>query len=257
MPDPTPEPNFRRSSPAGARSAAARILQVLKRVDSRLLIPLCSAAGLAAWLVPRQMLGAFFFPALCLLWLAYQLLPEGKKLLRGYALFSLFWGLSHFALRLWEHPDVFWPAMGEAGIFGVRLFSLLGLALGVPLTGSALTAGRVLTWYLQGLAVLEEMLCALPCLRGRFHPRLRQSAWNCGLALAVMLAFLPRTLRTLRDLRRNLNLRAPHLSSRRRMILLGLGALRLFGAQAWSMTVSIAARDLYRPLPWTWRKEQG
>ena len=257
MRDQTPEQNFRPPSPAGARTAAVRVLQGMKLVDSRILIPFCAAAGMAAWLAPGRMLGVFFLPALFLAWLGYRILPEGKKLMRSCVVFSLFWGLSHFMLQLWEHPDAFWTASVEAGVFALRLFCLLGLALGVSLASSALEVGRVLTWYLQRLAVLEETLCALPFLRNKFHPRLGRSAWRCGLALTVMVAFLPRTLRTLRDLRRNLNLRAPQLSRRRRLFLLGLGALRLLGMQAWSMTVSIAARDLYRPLPWTWRKEPG
>jgi hypothetical protein len=236
-------------------SLAARMRQGLQSLDPRFLIPLCAVAGLAAWLVPRWMLGFFFFPALALIWLACRTLPEGTKLLRVYALFSLFWALSHFLLQLWEHPGGIRPALEGAGTLGVRLFVLFGLALGVSLSATALTLGRVLAWYLQRLAVLEEKFCALPFLRGRLRPRLTHAAWRSGLALAVMAAFLPRTFRTLRDLRRTLHLRAPRLSSRRRLILLGLASLRLIGIQAWSVTLSVASRDLYRPLPWTWRRD--
>ena len=216
-------------------------------IDARALIALVSLCGTLAWLGPWPLLCVFLPLAALSAGAAYALMPAGRGLFKAYLGFVFFWALSFFLLQLWEHS-------GEAGaaqaalqgalFFGGRLFSILGLALLLPLCLSAVTIGRALTWYLQRFGLL---------FRGKARERIMDAAWKAGLALAVMAAFMPRAFRALKGLSQNLKARAPHLPLHRRLWLLGLSALRLMGTQTWDMSVSIAARDLYRSDPWIWR----
>lgn len=214
------------------------------RVDPRLFIALVSLGGTLAWLLPWPALFIFLPPALLSAAAAYALMPGGRAALKAYLMFVLFWALSYFLLQVWE-AGASAAALRGSLILGARLLCILGLALLLPLCLSAVTVGRALTWYLQRPALL---------LRGRTRERLMDAAWKTGLALAVMAAFMPRVFRALRGLSQTLKVRAPHLSLRRRLWLLGLSSLRLLGTQTWDMAVSIAARDLYRAEPWQWRR---
>ncbi len=232
---------------------AERVRCGLLGVDARLLVFLCAALGLCAWLLPWQGLVFFMPPALLVTFTVCKTMPGLGKLAAAQAGFALFWALGFFSLQMWERPGQPWETAFYSVIFGLRLYCMLALALAAPLSITPLTFGRVLTWYVSKIGKVEETLLALPPLRGRLRPRLAERAWRCGLALAVMAAFLPRTWRGLAALRQSLQLRAPCLSLRRRLFLLALAALRLLGTQTWDMTLAIASRDLYRPLPWQWR----
>ncbi|MDR2050487.1 MAG: hypothetical protein LBQ63_01765 [Deltaproteobacteria bacterium] len=236
-----------------AKFLALGLKRILSGTDPRLLVPLCSFTGMAVWLLPPSILlplcPLVLLPALA----ALILLPGGRAVLGVYAGFALFWSLSSFLLQFWEQ-GLLSPALRAALIFGVRLCCLSGPATALGLAVSPLTLGRVLVWYMQRLGVLEAAFCALPPCRGILAPKLAGAAWRCGLTLAVMAVFLPRSLRVLAGLRRSLRLRAPGLAFSRRCFLLGLSALRLLSVQTWELSLSIASRDLYRPQPWAWRK---
>ena len=184
----------------------------------------------AAWLLPWPWLLLLLPFALPPALAAALLLSDGWKIIRAYTLFSLFWLATFFLFRLGAESGAYTACL-ETLEFGTRLSCLPGAALAPALRLSALELSRIFVWYLSPFSL----------------------AWRCGLALAVMLAFLPRCLRVLRGLRVSAALRAPHLSARRRIFLLGLASLRILGAQTWSMAICIAGRDLYRPGPWLWR----
>ena len=227
----------------------------LARCDVRLLVALVTVSGVAAWLAPWQGLFCFFFLACILAATAFLTLPEGRGALTAYGLFVLVWVVSRLCLYLFEHPGAFGPALEGAVLLGMRLFTLLGLALAVPLTVTPLTLGRVLSWYLGWLVRSEAAVCT-HLFRGKVRPVLGEGVWRAALALALMMAFFPRTFRTLSDLRRSLARRAPHLPLRRRVTLLGVSVLRILSVQTWDMALAVASRDLYRPQPWCWRKAE-
>lgn len=235
------------------KAFALKIRGGASSIDTRLLVLLCAGCGLCAWLLYWPVLFVLLPLALLFSFTAYMLMPGARAALLAYSSFAVFWAAGYFTLQLWEHPGSFEASAKGAAIFGLRLYCLLGLALAVPLTTTALRLGRVFTWYVQRIGWVEIKICAFPLWKGRLRPRITQSAWRCGLALAIMAAFLPRCFRVLSGLRRNLQLRAPHLSMRKKMFVLGLAALRLLSTQTWDMTISIASRDLYQPLPWNWR----
>lgn len=216
------------------------------KMDARALVALVSLGGILAWLLPWPALLVFLPPAALSAGAAYALMPDGRAALKAYMAFALFWALSYFLLQIWEHGSASaGPALWGALVFGGRLFTVLGLALLLPLCVSAVTAGRALAWYIQRVGLL---------FRGRTRARVMQAAWKAGLGLAVMAAFMPRVFRALKGLSQNLRVRAPHLPFYRRLWLLGLSALRLLGGQTWDMAVSITARGLYRAEPWNWRR---
>ena len=239
---------------------STRFLALLHSLDPRLLVFLVTAWGLCLWLGPWPFLVASLPVACVLLLAAHRAMPGFRKFFWAYASFALFWTLSFAFLQVWEQG--LWatppasPEMvrlyGQSLLFGLRLFALVGLGLAVPMTTSAITLGRILVWYLQGPAWIEERFCR-HLLRGRVQPFLFGRCWQVGLALAIMLAFLPRACRSLAAIRRTLLLRAPHLPARKRLTLLCLASLRLFGAQTWDTALSIASRNLYRPEPWQYR----
>lgn len=224
---------------------------IVLRIDARALIALVSAFGLLSWFGPWPLLCVFLPLALASFCAAYALMPGGRGFLRAYLLFVFFWLLSFFFLQLWEHAGengIALAALGDSLIFGARLFSMLSLALLLPLCISAVTLGRALTWYIQRLGL---------CCRGKTRERVMQAGWKAGLALTLMAAFMPRVFRTLKAQAQSIKLRAPQLPLHRRLWLLGLASLRLMGTQSWDMSVSIAARGLYREEPWLWRKSVG
>lgn len=216
------------------------------KLDARALVALVSLGGTLAWLLPWPALFLFLPPAALSAGAAYVLMPNGRSAFKAYLCFVLFWAVSYYFLQIWEQgPGEAGAAFWGALFFGARLFTILGLALLLPLCVSAVSAGRALTWYVQRVALL---------FRGRARERMLEVAWKAGLALAVMAAFMPRVFRALKGLSQNLKIRAPHLPLHRRLWLLGLSSLRLLGSQTWDISISIAARGLYAPEPWNWRK---
>lgn len=231
-----------------ANSLAAFWQRLVLGLDQRLLLALVSLGGLLAWFAPWPCLFLFFSLALLSANSAYKFLPGGRPLLKACVFFALFWVLSFFLLQLWEQwgrDGAVQSALAGAIILGGRLLAVLGMTFLLPLCLSPVSMGRALTWYLERPALL---------LRGGLRDKALQAAWKSGLALAVMAAFLPRTWRILRGLSQTMRLRAPQLKTHRRFWLLGLAALRVLGAQTWDMSVSITARGLYRPEPWSWRE---
>lgn len=235
------------------RERRARFVHAfLARLDPRLLVALVSVAGLAAWLLPWQVAAALLPLAALAAETAFILLPDGRGALTAYGIFVCLWSVSQFMLYLFENPAHFNEALAVSVYLGARLFILLGLALAVPLAATPLALGRTLAWYLGWLVRAEAAICGA-LFRIQRRPA-ADAVWRAALALCLMMAFFPRSLRVMRGLRRSLVMRAPRLSLARRTALMGLALLRALSAQTWDMTLAIASRDLYRPGPWAWRK---
>ncbi len=232
---------------------ARSVRSLLLRLDTRLLTALVSLCGILAWVMPWQVTLLLFIPALLIAATAAVELRDGRVALAAYGLFVLFWTVSQLLLFLLEHPGQFAAANARALLLGARLFALLGLALAVPLAATPLMLGRTLTWYLGWLVGTERWVCAA-LFRGKVRPVLAEGVWRAALALCLMMAFFPRSMRAMKGLRRSLLMRAPKLPLHRRVALLGLALVRVVSAQTWDMTLAIASRNLYRPEPWIWSK---
>lgn len=225
----------------------------LKRIDIRLLVALVSFGGVFAWVSPWwQGTAVLFCIALVIALTAAKLLRDGRGALLAYTIFVLMWAISQYMLFLWENPGAFQEALNVALLLGARLFTLLGLALAVPLTATPFRLGKTLTWYLGWLTGAEKFICTR-IFRGKVTPFIGEGVWRAALALSLMMAFFPRLLRAMKNLRQSLAMRAPHVKLHKRVGLMGLAMLRIVSAQTWDMTLAIASRNVYRPEPWEWR----
>ena len=233
--------------------AARSVRSLLLRLDTRLLVLFVSLCGILAWVMPWQVTILFLVPSLLIAATAAVELRDGRAALTAYGLFILFWTVSQLVLFLFEHPGQFAMANARALLLGAKLFILLGLALAVPLAATPLMLGKTLTWYLGGLVWAEKWVCTT-LFRGKVRPILTEGVWRAALALCLMMAFFPRSMRAMKELRRSLIMRAPKLSLYRRVALLGLALMRVISAQTWDMTLAIASRNLYRAEPWSWTR---
>ena len=237
--------------PLSQRCAFA-VKSFIAGIDIRVLVAFVSVAGVLAWTMP-WFVTAFFFVLACIIaWTAVIVTREGRGALAAYGFFVLMWSVSQYILYLFEYPGQFDKAIVVAVHLGARLFTLLGLALAVPLAATPLTLGRTLTWYLGWLTGTEKFMCTT-VFRGKIRPVLSEGVWRAALALCLMMAFFPRSMRAMSSLRRSLTMRAPHLPLYKRTALMGLAVLRVVSAQTWDMTLAIASRNVYRPEPWVWR----
>lgn len=230
---------------------ARAVRSALVRIDVRVLVALVSVAGMLAWVMPRQVTAFFFVLSCGIAFSAATLLKEGRAALAAYGFFVCMWSVSQYLLYLFENPGRFDTALTVSVLLGARLFTLLGLALAVPLAATPLTLARTFSWYLGWLAGAEALLCGT-VFRGKIRPYFSGGVWRAALALCLMMAFFPRSLRAMSALRRSLTLRAPRLPLSRRVALMGIALLRVVSAQTWDMTLAIASRGLYRPGPWEW-----
>lgn len=221
------------------------------RTDVRLLVACVSVGGVLAWGMPWQVTVFFCVLAAIIAATAVRLLREARAALAAYGLFILLWTVSQLVLFLWEFPGEVASAFAAAALLGAKLFTLLGLALAVPMAATPLMLGRTLSWYLGWVAGAERWLCAA-VFRGKVRPVAAGGIWRAALALSLMMAFFPRSLRAMNGLRRSLALRAPHLKLHARVALLGLALVRIVSAQTWDMALAVASRDVYRPEPWAW-----
>lgn len=220
-----------------------RLARWIARADSRVLVLLVMVMGIVAWTAPWQVLVPCFLLAVLCMCTAATHLPTGRAMLLSYISFALFWSGSLYALHLWEQPGQAVMAGVLAVDMGGRLLTLLGLAMIIQLNATPLVLGRVLNWYLW--RVWRGLLFWQPA---------PPYVWRPGLALALMMSLLPRAWRALVAIKASMGRRAPHLPLHRRLLLMALAALRILGVQTWSVSLSIASRNLYRPEPWTWKK---
>ncbi|MCC8193283.1 MAG: hypothetical protein LIP28_01370 [Deltaproteobacteria bacterium] len=230
---------------------ARQVRAWLVRLDTRVLVGFVSAAGLLAWIMPWPVTVFFFAVACVFAFTAAVELRDGRAALTAYGVFVLVWTVSQLALFLLEHPGQFREATIQAALLGGRLFVLLGLALAVPLAATPLMLARTLTWYLGWLVGAEKWVC-FTLFRRKITPVLAGGVWRAALALCLMMAFFPRSMRSMKELRRSLLMRAPRLPLYKRAGFMGLAVLRVVSSQTWDMTLAIASRNLYRPEPWEW-----
>ena len=233
---------------------ARRIRSFLAGCDARALVAFVSIAGVLAWTMPWPVTAFFFVIACVFAFTTVMELRDGRPALTAYMIFVLVWTLSQLLLYLLEHPGQFREANIQALSLGGKLFVLLGLALAVPLATTPLTLGRTFTWFLGWLVGTEKWVCAT-IFRGKVRPAMAEGVWRTSLALCLMMAFFPRSIRAMKDLRRSMHLRAPRIPLHKRVALLGLALLRVVSCQTWDMTLAIASRNLYRPEPWNWPRK--
>lgn len=225
------------------RTEAGRIPQgvgtALHRTDPLVKLAVGLALGIFVWRAGPVGL-ACYLAGLTLVGLA----APGRGELRPVSLKAVgallaCWVLLKAGFELWDGAAAA-AALREAGILGLRLVILIlgGLCL------TAVTSTRQI-----GLAV-DRLL----------HPIAGSRSWQGALGLALMIHFLPLTLRILRRAGMSLRVRPVRGGPGTRLRLWVQTVLRVLQRTTWEQTLAIAARGLDHPAAWrrrssvTWRQ---
>lgn len=211
-------------------SSGSRILNA----DPRGKLALGLLAGALVW---KLSVPALLVLAACCLWAVRGLpsasgsRPQGgpQATLRTYAFFVFFWTLFKWGMDVLSGMDAveaLWPALVLGGRLSVLL--LVGLALAMSMSVRQMT--MAVTW------------AARPVLRNR--------AWQAGLALSLLVHFLPMTWRAVAEVRQTVRLRVPDLPFRRRLTVVPVAVMRALAQKTWNQSLAIVARGMDRPEAW-------
>jgi biotin transport system permease protein len=201
----------------------------LHRTDPLVKLAVGLALGIFAWRAGPVGL-ACYLAGLVLVGLAAPGRGELRTVsLRTVGALLFCWVLLKAGFELWEGAAAV-DALREAGLLGLRLLVLIlgGLCL------TAVTSTRQI-----GLAV-DRLL----------HPIAGDRSWQGALGLALMIHFLPLTLRILRQAGMSLRVRAIRRGPTSRLRLWVQTVLRVLQRITWQQTLAIAARGLDDPRAW-------
>ena len=183
-------------------------------------------------------------------------------------------------IRIWQMDPI--PAAVMTILAGVTLYTLHPAPGKAPvsLKGAALTVGLWMAIKISLDLLLPEpgnvwqegillgvRLSFVLCLGSLFflttsmrqvslavvqmtRPILKDRAWKTGLALGLMVHFIPTALATARQVRQAVSLRCDGIPLPVRASLLIRGCLRSLGEKTWSQTLALAARGFDTPDAW-------
>jgi energy-coupling factor transporter transmembrane protein EcfT len=167
---------------------------------------------------------------LILLWCLWQAGSLTMRIIRVPVLAILGWVVLKLVFSLASREPLWPDALQESALLGGRLAILIGT--GLVLTASTSTRQ-------VGLAVNSLL-----------RPILGRRAWAGSLGLALMLNFLPITLRTMEHVRQAVMLRCGHLRIWTRYSLMISGVIRSLGRKTWGQALGLAARGLDHEEAW-------
>ena len=215
-------------------TTGARFVAALRRFDPRLKMPLGLLAGVVVWRSAPLGVGLLLtvlIATLLLPGLRGRALESGRPLL---AFLAIWCGLK-LGIDLFSGAAVL-DAFTQAGELGLRLAALMTVGLLLAVSSSARLLGQGLAWYLR------------PVLRGK--------AWQAGLALALMVHYLPHIAATYARVRQTVERRIPDAPWRQRLEVLAFACVRILSQSTWKHSTAIAVRGLdnpaawMRPMPW-------
>lgn len=202
----------------------------LHDLDPRLKVLAGLVFGLLTWRAGLFGLTLYWAGVLLVLWSLGHAGSLSLGMVRWLAFGVLFWTGLKFGFELMNHEPL-WPgAVQESLLLGGRL----GLLIFIGLAVTASTSTRQL-----GLAV-----------HGLIRPILGRRAWMTSLGLALMVHFLPLTLRTIGQVRQAVLLRCSHLWFWTRYSLVISTVIRTLGQKTWDQTLGLAARGLDQEQAW-------
>jgi biotin transport system permease protein len=200
----------------------------LQESDARVKIGVGIVAGICAWRAEPQGVGLLVGASCFLTWLA-----AGKGLLnRG---------------QLW----------GGALLVGIWTGVKAGLELvvGNPawLAQSLVLGGRMTAVVLVGLclATLTSRIQVGRTVSALLKPVFKDKSWQGAMSLALMLHFIPSSMRTLHTVRQTLALRGQDLSFRRRLYFFVVTVMRALSRTTWDQALALAVRGLEDERAWT------
>jgi energy-coupling factor transporter transmembrane protein EcfT len=202
----------------------------LHHLDPRLKILAGVVLGVLTWQAGPPGLLLYGASILFVLWGLGQSGSLSPMMIRVPVLAVLGWVVLKLILSLLSKEPLWPDAFQESALLGGRLAILIG-------TGLALTAST--STRQVGLAVNSLL-----------RPVLGRRAWVGSLGLALMLNFLPITLRTMEHVRQAVMLRCGHLRVWTRYSLMISGVTRSLGRKTWEQALGLAARGLDHEEAW-------
>ncbi|MFW6054330.1 MAG: ABC transporter [Thermodesulfobacteriota bacterium] len=212
-----------------------RLKNIILTADPRLKALLALWLGIMTW---RAGLPGIFCYLAVVLFLAHLLSACGEKVPLRFRILIipvLFWMLLKGGLEFVNHQPLWPQIVQETALLGSRLLVLLLLGLILTWATSRTQLGAAVNWFLR--------------------PVLGARSWQGGLALSLMIHFIPLTLRTLSQVRQSIRLRCPDMFFGTRIFLWVRTVLRVLSRKTWDQTLAIAARNLDGPEAWQDRSE--
>jgi biotin transport system permease protein len=202
-------------------------------LDPRLKILLVLGLGVLTWRAGGTGVACYLTFALLAAAATFARGVHGKRQLKMLALVVLSWTGLKAGFELLDGA-----AWGEAGaeslLLGGRLLVLVLLGLALTAATSTRQLGLAAGWFLR--------------------PVLGRRSWRAALGLALMVHFLPLTLRTLQQVNTTIRLRGQQLALPHRLGLLVKTTLRALSRKTWDQTVALAVRGLDREEMWRMRR---
>jgi biotin transport system permease protein len=205
-------------------------------MDPRIKLGLALFLGLIAWrLSPAGAAVALALVALA--WLGVgRRRRAGYPLGKTYLVFVVFWTAvqAGFAVLGGETaPEVLESSL----VFGARLLALVLAGLVLAAGTSTRSLGLAAAWAAR--------------------PVLGRRAWKLALGLALLVHFLPMSLRSVQLARQSVRRRLGRVPPWRGLLLSVRAALRYLGEQSWAQAVAVACRGLDDPEAWRGGFERG
>jgi len=205
------------------------MIETLQAADPRVKILLALILGVLVWSCGLVGLCAYL---LAIGFVSWRLLGRGELIsgsLGRLGVLVLAWCLLKAALE-WVGGAGLQTAFLEAAVLGGRLLALV-------LLGLCLTAVTSLAQLGRGAA-------------GFLRPLPGDLGWRAALGLSLMIHFLPLCLKTFRQARLSLSLRAAGLPPWVQLRLFVQTVLRVLAGRTWDQTLVLASRGLDRPEIW-------
>ena len=205
-----------------------RFVHCLQRVDARLKIFMSILAGVCTWQAGPLGLSVFFLTAVLLGWIVAGHGLIGRRQVRGLVLFVGLWTGIKAAMELLEH-NPHW--LEDSLILGARLIILILVGISLAALTSRVQVGQAVSSLLR--------------------PILGHKSWHGAMALALMIHFIPVSMRVMNTLKQTLALRAQGLSLWLRLRLYVTSVLRNLSRTTWDQTLALAVRGLEEDAAWT------
>lgn len=199
----------------------------LQACDGRVKIGLSIVIGVCAWRAGPQALVVFALAAGILAWLVAGRALMNRRQFGALVLFVGLWTGIKAVMELIAHNPA---AVEESLVLGARLTVLVLVGLCLAALTSRVQVGRAVSSLLR--------------------PVLKDKSWQGAMSLALMIHFIPLTLRTLQTVRRSLALRGHGLPLRQRLYFFVTTVMRVLSRTTWDQTLALAVRGLEDGKAW-------
>ena len=204
-----------------------KLLRWLQVCDARVKIGLSILTGICVWQAGPKALAVLAFASIVLTWLvAGDSLVTRRQFLALLVFIGLWTGVKAIMEFMAENPD----GLEQSLVLGGRMAVLVLVGLCLAAMTSRIQVGRAVTSLLR--------------------PVLGSRSWQGAMSLALMIHFIPLTMRTLHTVRQSIALRGSGISLRRRMYFFVTTVMRTLSRTTLDQTMALAVRGLENEHAW-------